>query len=213
MGSASKRFKRVLGSIILLCAIGAVGVAYFLYQQQKVAAVSNFEDCKQGGYPVMESYPARCTVGGKTFIEEIPSPSGTSGSDGALAFRDIPVDPAVQIGAETAGYYLYRDEAAWKGFWDTMNTAVGVTEPEIDFSKEMVLVVFAGAQPSGGHEIVVQRVEDRTDKLAVQVQQLHPGPKCITASAITHPYDVVALPQSEKPVELITTNVERSCEE
>ena len=39
--------------------------------------VSNFEECMQVGYPVMESYPRQCkTRDGKTFVEVISSAEG-----------------------------------------------------------------------------------------------------------------------------------------
>lgn len=36
--------------------------------------ISNFDECAAAGNPVMESYPRRCSAGGKTFTEEIDEP-------------------------------------------------------------------------------------------------------------------------------------------
>jgi hypothetical protein len=44
-------------------------------KQQKMYAISTFEECKQAGYPIMESYPEQCaTPDGRTFVNEVPSP-------------------------------------------------------------------------------------------------------------------------------------------
>lgn len=42
------------------------------FTKQKIAAISNFEECAAAGYPVMESYPARCmTPDKRAFTQEL----------------------------------------------------------------------------------------------------------------------------------------------
>jgi len=37
-------------------------------------AISNFEECVAAGYPVMESYPRKCSDGENTFTEDVETP-------------------------------------------------------------------------------------------------------------------------------------------
>ncbi len=57
-------------AIIVLLIIGAL---YFYFQEKKaIADIQNFADCKENGFPIQESYPARCmTPDGRTFVEEV----------------------------------------------------------------------------------------------------------------------------------------------
>jgi hypothetical protein len=53
------------------------------------------------------------------------------------------------------------------------------------------VVAAAGQRPSGGHEIVVDRVSQTDGELAVEVVETTPGPNCMTTSSLTQPVDVV----------------------
>ncbi len=44
-------------------------------------AITNFDDCAAAGYPVMESYPRRCTADGQTFTEIINNSDVILGGD------------------------------------------------------------------------------------------------------------------------------------
>lgn len=61
----------IIGSIILISVLSMAGLAYYK-NTQVIASIDSFEKCAAKGYPIMESYPARCAVpNGKTFIEDI----------------------------------------------------------------------------------------------------------------------------------------------
>ena len=46
--------------------------------------VSNFDECADAGYPVMESYPRQCNCNGQTFVENISTEAGCTNSGGTL---------------------------------------------------------------------------------------------------------------------------------
>ena len=56
---------QVLLVIVVLGLIGGVG--YYVYQRQNQPKITNFEECKAAGNPVMESYPEQCAADGQTF--------------------------------------------------------------------------------------------------------------------------------------------------
>jgi len=61
--------KNVITLVVVLLALGA---AYYLLNSNKAfKSVTNFEECVEAGYPVMESYPRQCRGKDKTFVEDI----------------------------------------------------------------------------------------------------------------------------------------------
>lgn len=89
--SKPKKLKR--NSILLVIAILVVGVgAYFLLKAQMMPAddtvnepqppigptqqITNFDECKAAGYPIMESFPEQCAANGQTFVNERQAAGG-----------------------------------------------------------------------------------------------------------------------------------------
>ncbi len=61
---------RTLFACVSLIALLGAGCA----KEEKT--ISSFADCAAAGNPIMESYPRQCRAGGKTFVEELPTPVG-----------------------------------------------------------------------------------------------------------------------------------------
>ncbi len=60
-----KQTTYVIGAVLVL---GGLAL-YYQLNKQGVAKISSFEECKNAGYPVMESYPEQCkTPDGRNFI-------------------------------------------------------------------------------------------------------------------------------------------------
>lgn len=66
---------RFLLIFVLIGLLGGVG--WYVYQKRPVAnktattpTITNFEQCKAAGNPIMESYPEQCVADGKTFVNE-----------------------------------------------------------------------------------------------------------------------------------------------
>ncbi len=57
----------------ILAGILIIIVGFFLLfmYQEKTEVITNFTECEEAGYPVLETDPPRCTIpGGETFIAE-----------------------------------------------------------------------------------------------------------------------------------------------
>lgn len=57
---------------IFIVFIGAIVFAgWFLFDQHtdETTTINSFEECAAAGYPIMESYPPRCSANGKTFVD------------------------------------------------------------------------------------------------------------------------------------------------
>lgn len=85
--------------------------------------IGTFEECINAGYPIMESYPRRCSVpGGPTFTEEIaPVVQDLSSFTGTL------LDVAA-IGTDGSTYFRYQGAAGVES---------AVLEPEAEFVVDM----------------------------------------------------------------------------
>src|SRR4051812_22423371 len=70
-------------SLILLCigvAVWANTTEFNLSQKMKTQKINSFEECVKAGYPIQESFPRKCLVGGgvsftEVIKEELSSPS------------------------------------------------------------------------------------------------------------------------------------------
>jgi hypothetical protein len=72
--------------------------------------------------------------------------------------------------------------------------------PEIDFAREMVIVVALGQISTGGYGIGVQDIQEGNDSVEVTVAKLSPGPNCLVIQIETAPLDIVRLKKTTKPV-------------
>lgn len=75
--------KRVLVGLALIGVIGVVGLVVYLRRPAKTPEITNFQECVQAGYPVMESYPRQCRiVKGEIFVERVEGEEGLEGQEG-----------------------------------------------------------------------------------------------------------------------------------
>jgi len=103
--------------IIALIAVAAIGAAVYYNilnkevrqnQSSGKEEISSFDECAAAGYPIMESYPARCkTPDGRTFTQTIDSEEEGNGAPAlvpgvrSLAYLD-----------EAYGFTLYYPEGS-----------------------------------------------------------------------------------------------------
>ncbi len=65
--------------------------------------------------------------------------------------------------------------------------------------QNLILVVYAGRQPSSGYSIAVEGIYPQEDVTLVRVEEILPGPEQITEPAVTLPYQIVAVSKKEFP--------------
>jgi hypothetical protein len=69
--------------------------------------------------------------------------------------------------------------------------------PAIDWEKQMVIVVTAGAKPTGGYSVEIVGVEAKDKTLTVRWKLNVPSPDSIVAQAFTHPAQAVLVETAE----------------
>jgi len=65
--------------------------------------------------------------------------------------------------------------------------------------ENLILVVYAGQQPSSGYSIAVEGIYPQEEVYLVRIKETRPGSETITEPAITLPYQIVAISRIEFP--------------
>ncbi len=74
----------------------------------------------------------------------------------------------------------------------------GRTPPEVDFSKNKVLLLDMGFRKSGGYFISVVAVKEFSDTVGVEVLLTKPAENCVVTNAFTNPYQFVRIPTTKE---------------
>lgn len=128
------------------------------------------------------------------FVYGIPVGILKGGKDNRLAAAAVPFSELAR-GADAPidrrVNYLITSAEQFRDLWEM----VGGTKPmpDVDFSKDVVMAVFAGAQSTGGYDIVVSNITD-ADVRTVTVTLKEPGGNCARARTLTAPYQIIKLP-------------------
>jgi hypothetical protein len=67
--------KKIILLIISIILVGSLLLGTIYWQtQQKISAISSFDECAAAGYEILESYPARCmTPDKRSFTQDLPA--------------------------------------------------------------------------------------------------------------------------------------------
>ncbi|MDB5237332.1 MAG: hypothetical protein JWL88_434 [Parcubacteria group bacterium] len=114
------------------------------------------------------------------------------------------------VGMTDRTNYVIKNGTELNELWGYINAAPGTT-PNIDFSKEDVLAIFDGTHTTGGYRIEVTGITQAAGGRTVHVSRIAPGANCMTAASITGPYEIVAVPKSNLPLEHVDTTVTQDC--
>ena len=109
-------------------------------------------------------------------------------------------------GYRTASQLVIASNEEWVDLWqqhssnqsslDIYNGFVTPSPvPEVDFTQEQVVAVFAGEKPTGGYSIEVISVETINSILVITVKHSQPAPENNVAAVITHPYHIIKIPR------------------
>jgi hypothetical protein len=157
-----------------------------------------------------EPQPAVCR--GKPLpITMMPGPKMT-GPSVPLRFGGTRPLPVFGIFSQDALHRVIRNQDEWTEVWKRFTARMppenGVFPvPEIDFSKEMIVLVAMGERPTSGFTIIIDGACEAGNKIEVFVSTVE-NDKCIGAfHVVTYPSDAVRLPKSDLPVVFRETRV------
>jgi hypothetical protein len=117
----------------------------------------------------------------------------------AVTFKTL--DRGGQSGIEEPREAVVRTSAEWAALWTAHGA--GRARPSVDFTRSMVVGVFAGTRPTGGHSVDITRIERDGDGLAVTWRERRPGATDIVTQVITTAYHIVVLDRAPGAVRFV----------
>lgn len=90
------------------------------------------------------------------------------------------------------------DEKAWRALWKTLHAQSPA--PEIDFSRQELVAVFAGERPTGGFLVEFAGIDATESAVTVRYRELPPRPGVPAPEGATTPYALRAIPKTDLPV-------------
>jgi hypothetical protein len=203
----------LLVGLILTVVIGVF--TFLIWRANQPPRVSNFDECAQAGYPVQESYPAVCRdYAGHSFTQKVDT-----SSDSPTGERQTAKDFTILVSGGNAAFsdrknVVIKTQANWEKLW--RETYAKITPfPNIlpiDFTKQMVIGLYAGPKSTGGHYIKVTNIHESAAKVIVGVKEVAPGKACTVTQAVTTPHYLVATAKTDKPVEFQLTTDTQDCD-
>src|SRR5262245_30555357 len=132
-----------------------------------------------------------------------------------VRFRAEPSSFVVFSRFDAAQNYVVRERDEWLRTWVMLfpggPTSLPPPLPEVDFSREMVVVAALGSRPSSGFEIVFTGAAETDGVVTMELETRAPSPRCVTATVITAPVDIARLPRRSGQVLFRPTPVVVNC--
>jgi hypothetical protein len=107
---------------------------------------------------------------------------------------------------------VIRTRNEFNDFWKQLTTSFQPSQvippPEVDFSKEMVIVAAMGMKPTSGYQIIIDGACETDGRVEVFVSSVD-STKCGGGQlqVLTYPADAVRLPQTDLPVVFRETQI------
>ena len=115
-----------------------------------------------------------------------------SANGAGVAFTELA--SGQQSSVTTRENYLITSDTQLEKLWGLVETSEPL--PSIDFTKESVIVAFAGEEPTAGYSIGVMKITDTGERM-VTIQLTAPGPSCSVAEVVTAPYQILSIPKTD----------------
>lgn len=106
-------------------------------------------------------------------------------------------------GYQGASQMVIDNSEQWINFWQqhTSNAEPPPPVPQVDFSRDSIVAVFAGEKPTGGYSIEILSAETSGSQIqersviAITVQHCQPEPGDFVTEALTYPYHIIRIPK------------------
>jgi len=137
----------------------------------------------------------------------------------APAAQPAPAMPSVQEGFKSVTYSREMPVLSWNGNHSpvTVEQAQAVTDaqafqelwqgvnpnqplPTVDFTRQAVVALMAGQEPSSGYSIQVSRLEEKADQLVIHYRVEAPSANTVANAVSTSPWAMQVIEKPSKPV-------------
>jgi PrcB C-terminal len=123
----------------------------------------------------------------------------------------------LRLSLPTETFRAVRSQQEWNGLWQlsTPNQArqadEGASPAGVDFTNTMMLVIALGTRPSAGYSVIIQNAFDDGTVIHVDVLEVRPGASCSSISVVAHPFSIVLVPQSVRPIKFEVSTADLDC--
>ena len=130
-------------------------------------------------------------------VSACSSPSSPSTLLSLTRFRPEPTSFLANSGYDQPLTLAIHDRDTWVRTWSDIHSRLSPvpTLPEVDFTKELVLVAAVGSRPSSGYDVVFTGATEAGDVVNVDVESRIPGPTCVLLPVVTAPVDLARIPR------------------
>ena len=130
----------------------------------------------------------------------------TSEQSVKVSYKDI-TSKLPDLRYEKAANFVLRSEAKFLEHIEAHSDSRFSTNsaPEIDFNKDMVVVIAVGPRSSAGYRLKPVSVRAEGDKTMIRAKERTPPPDSIAAAVITYPRLALVVPNRKGPVEVKVT--------
>lgn len=124
-------------------------------------------------------------------------PAGTT-----IAYETVARDNLSGVTARQT--LVIKDQAAWDKLWSqhTAGRTPVPAAPKVDFTRKMLVGVFAGEYGNACHSLAVARVAAGATKLDIEVDEHDVTTVAICAPVVSHPMQIVAVDRTDAEVAL-----------
>ena len=140
----------------------------------------------------------------------------TSSTFDALGEQSLDFETLVQGASSqitTKEEAVIENQDVWLGFWEKHKTGdfpspkgafapSSGSLPEVDFTKELVIAVFLGEQPTGGYALGIEEItlRQREAEVEVTVDVTRPNPRDLVTQVLTQPFHIIKVQKLNTPV-------------
>lgn len=105
-------------------------------------------------------------------------------------------------GPEDAKFIIAQEPSIVADFYKELNTTISpaYAVPEIDYSKEQLLLLCMGQKHTGGYAIEVTDMVKEGNTLTVLVKETTPEPGAMVTSVLTNPFCIVKMPHTDDKI-------------
>ncbi|MBL0739119.1 protease complex subunit PrcB family protein [Flavobacterium sp. GN10] len=106
----------------------------------------------------------------------------------------------------SAAIVIGSEEKMNEYFTKHANSCSVASDPNIDFTKEYLVGIFAGAKPTTGYKIVISSIVENNCEIVVNYYEKAPAAGENVTQTPTYPYDFVLIPKTTKGMIFNKTN-------
>ena len=125
----------------------------------------------------------------------------TQHNSSPLTFKSIAKDSYGGFEEPTLEQYTNQKdfETAWRKAWSNFSDSVSL--PQIDFTKNNVVLVALGMRNNGGYQLKLNSVIENNKEVIIDYTEFTPNQKCLYTQALVFPYEFISISKTSKKIE------------